>query len=123
MHQLAVPRFACHQKGVGSFVVGSTVHGRENMIGLLAAAGSPDAKDGIAQYPVGGQLARRGSVSFGMVRRRDDHFGQGLTVSRGPEIGERLPAHPAAPAVPPDTSHGPAIDIDDPRLATKVLLS
>src|SRR3546814_4535110 len=65
MHQLAVPRFACHQKGVGSVVVGSTVHGRENMIGLLAAAGSPDAKDGIAQYPVGGQLARRGSVSFG----------------------------------------------------------
>src|SRR3546814_7090224 len=92
------------------------------MIGLRAAAGSPDAKDGIAQYPVGGQLARRGSVSFGMVRRRDDHFGKGLTVSRGPEIGDRLPDHPAAPSVSPDKSHGPVIDIDDPRLAQKVMI-
>src|SRR3546814_8395501 len=93
------------------------------MIGLRAAAGSPDAKDGIAQYPVGGQLARRGSVSFGMVRRRDDHFGKGLTVSRGPEIGDRLPDHPAAPSVSPDKSHGPVIDIDNPRLAQKVMRS
>src|SRR3546814_13048075 len=92
------------------------------MIGLRAAAGSPDAKDGIAQYPVGGQLARRGSVSFGMVRRRDDHFGKGLTVSRGPEIGDRLPDHPAAPSVSPDKSHVPVIDTADPRLQQKVMI-
>src|SRR3546814_2859045 len=66
--------------------------------------------------------SRRGSVSFGMVRRRDDHFGKGLTVSRGPEIGDRLPDHPAAPSVSPDKSHGPVIDIDDPRLAQKVMI-
>src|SRR3546814_13830065 len=57
-----------------------------------------------------------------MVRRRDDHFGKGLTVSRGPEIGDRLPDHPAAPSVSPDKSHGPVIDIDDPRLAQKVMI-
>src|SRR3546814_8778546 len=57
-----------------------------------------------------------------MVRRRDDHFGKGLTVSRGPEIGDRLPDHPAAPSVSPDKSHGPVIDIDDPRLALKVMI-